>query len=138
MYLHSNDNVHYLFFYRISQKTDSVVEALKPSVTCWLQILPWRTSTCLVNIYPSLEEDKYFEVYKAKNKIYRTFKNVWCIYLKKKPRVILFVFLTGNLFSDHHAGYFLEAFSVSIRNLSVDLNIISAISSISDVPTKYM
>lgn len=58
------------------------------------------------------------------------------VYLKKK--LCYFVFLTGNLFSDHHAGYLLEAFSVSITKLSVDVNNISAIFSVSDMPTKYM
>lgn len=59
------------------------------------------------------------------------------VYLKKIC-VILFVFLIGNLFLDYYVGYFLEVFSVSIRNLFVDLNNILVIFLISDVLMKYM
>lgn len=53
------------------------------------------------------------------------------VYLKKK--LCYFVFLIGNLFLDYYVGYFLEVFSVSIRNLFVDMNDILVIFLISDM-----
>lgn len=44
----------------------------------------------------------------------------WLKYILKKTWV--FFFLAGNLFSDHHAGYFLEAFSVRITKMFIDVN----------------